>query len=188
MSYREDFEKAQSVLEDLLRQREEIEVRIAKQKRRVAALAELCDNVSEDQIAQLDLGGLTEACKTILRGSQKLWLTVAEIVTGLQEIGFPVNDYKSPMASVNTTIKRLVDGGEVAQYHSDTGDVVYMWIGPWSFPPEHPMTQARKADLCIPATAMAIRNSGVWVTTKYPAQNPGVLRRALERAKKEEEK
>jgi hypothetical protein len=135
----EELRKAHKELADLLLKREQTEIEIARQKRRVAAWAELCEqsDFAEPQIqnyaavrAGMDLGGLTDACRTALRGSRKEWMTTAEIQLALKELGFPLQDYKAPAASITTTVNRLVEGGEViASPRTTPGATEYKWLG-----------------------------------------------------------
>ncbi len=93
----EQLEKARKELADLIVKREQIEIEIAKQKRRVAAWSELCEQGEFAEVPlDLDLGGLTEACRTVLRSSRKEWMTTADIQRDLRELGFRLSDYKAP--------------------------------------------------------------------------------------------
>ena len=67
--YIDDLKQEITELVKLLQDRDDIEVQIARHKKRVAALAELCDE-SEfgDQPLDLDHGGLTDVCRTAMRG------------------------------------------------------------------------------------------------------------------------
>jgi hypothetical protein len=130
--YKQDLNQAKAKLITLIQARENIENDIARQKRKVAALAELC-NESEfsEAIADLDLGGLSEACTTVLRGTRKDWLNISEIQTALKELGFPIHTYKAASASIATTVNRLVDDGVVvSDKRLGTGATEYKWIGP----------------------------------------------------------
>jgi len=129
--YRKDFDEAKQRLGDLLKQREELETTIAKQKRRVAALAQLCeDNEGIAVDVDLDLGGLTDACRTVLRASRKDWMTAGEIATALEEIGFPIRRYKAVAATLNTTLLRLVETNGVQELRITGGSKVYKWAAP----------------------------------------------------------
>jgi len=56
----------------LFKEREELEIRIAKKQRRVAALATLVDDSeASDSILGLDLYGLTNAIRTALRAASR---------------------------------------------------------------------------------------------------------------------
>lgn len=120
----------QEKLANLLAERERLEIEIAKTKRRIAAWAELCSDSDLESPIDLDLGGLTEACTTVLRGTRKDWLNTAEIQTALKELGFPIHTYKAPSASIATTVNRLVDDGVVvSDKRLGSGAIEYKWVG-----------------------------------------------------------
>jgi cell division protein ZapA (FtsZ GTPase activity inhibitor) len=126
---KEELRKEQEKLTQMFRDKEELEVSIAKAKRRVAAWAELCDDTETGElVSELDLGGLTEACRTVLRSARKEWMTVADIQRDLKELGFPLGSYKAPAASVMTTVNRMHEAGEVAvNRRSSPGATEYKW-------------------------------------------------------------
>ena len=136
MTPQEQLAKEEKELQRLLHVREEIEIAIAKTKRRIAAWAELCDDTETGElVVELNLGGLTEACRTVLRSSRKTWLTISEIQEGLRELRFPLCDYKAPTASITTTVNRLVEAGEVVvDKRPQAGANEYKWVGPAEYP------------------------------------------------------
>ncbi len=129
--YRTDFTVEEVKLIELLKEQEELEVKVARQKKRMAALAELCDDSDlADQVLDLNLGGLTDVCRTVMRASRKEWMTVAEIQQAIKEIGFPLHKYKAPAASITTTVNRLAESGEIAvDRRSTPGATEYKWVG-----------------------------------------------------------
>lgn len=126
--YRRDLQEAQKELARLVDESEKIETQIARTKRRIALLAELS---GEDATApDLDLGGLTDACETALRASRKEWMNTTEIMSALKELGFPIANYKAPMASITTTVNRMVESGEVVSSpRTNPGATEYKWVG-----------------------------------------------------------
>lgn len=136
-THQEELLKAREELAALLRKKEEIEITIARQKRKVAAWSELCD---ESEIGDgatealeslgLDLGGLSDACRTAMRASRKEWMTITEIQETLKELGFPLDKYKAPTASITTTVNRLADAKEVVVEKRPGGASEYRWVGP----------------------------------------------------------
>lgn len=138
MSYETKAERAvrqaREGLAGLFKQREEIDVRIAKQQRRLAALVALIDDCEEtDQIVELNLGGLTDAIRTALRTAGPRGLTPGETTARLKQLYFPVSGYKNFAASLGTVLKRLVESGEVRKAIHDVYDgrdqSVYAWAG-----------------------------------------------------------
>jgi hypothetical protein len=127
---RKGLELAVEELKRLHVEREHIEVEIARQQRKVAAWAELCDDSTYADPFDLGLGGLTEACTTVLRGARKEWMNTTEIMSGLRELGFALEKYKAPMASITTTVNRMVDSGEVVSTpRTNPGATEYKWVG-----------------------------------------------------------
>ena len=128
-NYRDDLKRERETLGRLLRQREETEIKVARTKKRIAALAELCDESEfAEQVLDLDLGGLTDVCKTVLRASRKGWMTIPEIQEAIKELGFPLSEYKAPTASITTTLNRMVGETVVVDKRSGGGSE-YKWVG-----------------------------------------------------------
>jgi hypothetical protein len=133
--HRKDLQKARETLATLLRKREEIEISIAKQRRKVAAWSELCEESEFSEahytLADLDgkmhLGGWSAACRTALRSAFDKWMTVSEIQERLRELGFPLDKYKAPAASITTTVNRLVEAGEVESRDTIMRGHEYRW-------------------------------------------------------------
>ena len=126
--------EAREELARLFKEREELDIRIAKQQRRLGALATLVDDSEEtDQILELNLGGLTEAIRTALRAAGSRGLTPGEVTTRLIQLYFPVDEYKNFRASLTTVLKRLVASGEVRTAIHDVqvgrDQSVYQWVG-----------------------------------------------------------
>jgi len=168
--YQEDLRLARATLTALLAARENIEKDIARQKRKIAALAELC-NEGEfiDMSVDLDLGGLTVACITVLRASRKEWLNTTEIQTALKELGFPIHTYKAPNASIATTVNRLVeDGVVVADKRLGAGAIEYKWVG--RVPADHPVRKLGEGAR-YPRHG-AINTIGDWMALNEPAAGP----------------
>lgn len=129
--YAVDLGQAMEALSRMLEQQEELEIQIARTKRKIALLSQLCEETDTlAPIPDLDLGGLTEACATVLRASRKEWMNTTEIKNGLQELGFSLEKYKAPMASITTTVNRMVNAGDVVQSsNTNPGAVEYKWLG-----------------------------------------------------------
>jgi hypothetical protein len=135
--YRTDAEKAlergREELIRLFKERENLEIRIAKQQRRLAALVVLADDSEvADNLLELDLHGLTNAIRTALKSASPHGLTPNEIRTRLGELYFPVNEYTNFRASLHNVLKRLVAAKEVRiaihDVHEGRDESVYQWI------------------------------------------------------------
>jgi hypothetical protein len=123
---RNDLERARQRLDELLAEHESVEVEIAREKRRIAALTQL---VEGDAPETDDLGGLSEACRSAFRASRKEWLGLADVRNGLRELRFPVNRYKSLAAMVVVTVNRMVEAGEVQLIRTKEGRKAFKWLG-----------------------------------------------------------
>ena len=133
MNPKTELEKEQRELKRLLDVQEATEVAIAKTKRRIAAWIELLDDTETGELVSeidLALGGLTDVCRTAMRASRKEWMTTYEIQRAIKELGFPLDKYKAPAASILTTVNRLVESGEVViDKRPQPGASEYKWVG-----------------------------------------------------------
>lgn len=132
--YKTELETAREELADMFREKEELETRIARQQRKVAALAILSDESEDtDDLFALGLGGLTSACRSVFRASTTKFLTPVEIRDRLRQLQFPIHEYKNILASIHNTLKRLEAKGEVRvkirDVREEHDESVYQWIG-----------------------------------------------------------
>src|SRR5947209_4754478 len=105
--------EARKDLEQMYVELDELQVRIAKQKRVIAALTELA-NVDDDSAPPEGLvKGITDACKTAVRGADGKALYPSEVRDRIKALGFP--EQKNLLASVHTVLKRLAEAGEVME-------------------------------------------------------------------------
>lgn len=131
-----DLQHARTLLRDLMERREELEVQIAKQRQRVAALATDHDpkGGADEMTLELNIDGLTNACRSALRAAGPRGLTPAELRNSLRELRFPIQNYENGLAAVHTVLKRLESYKEVRvgirDVHNGRDDSVYQWIGP----------------------------------------------------------
>jgi hypothetical protein len=124
--YRNDLERTRRRLDDLLAKHESLEVEIAREKRRIGALAQLQEG---DAAGTDDLGGLSEACRSAFRASTKEWLAMGDIRNALRDLRFPVKRYQSFSATIALTIYRMVTVGEVQLTRTPEGRKAYKWLG-----------------------------------------------------------
>ena len=123
------------MLADLLRQREQLATKIAKQLTRVAALAALSDEGEEvGEMMENELGGLTNACRTAFRAAGNRGLMPTEVRTTLEQLRFPTRTHKNILASIHTVIRRLTEAGEIRRaihdVHDEQDKSVYQWALP----------------------------------------------------------
>jgi hypothetical protein len=108
-----ELEKAKEDLEQMHVEMDELEVRIAKQKRIIAALIELAE-VAEDSRPPIGLvEGITSACKTAVLGAGSKTIYPSEVRDRIKALGFP--EQKNLLASVHTVLKRLAEAGEIKE-------------------------------------------------------------------------
>jgi hypothetical protein len=129
-TYKADFKEAINDLCHMTEERERLETKIAKQKKRVAALHELMQ-IEESSAAILGLvEGISDACRVVLRAAEKP-LHPTEIRDRIQALGFP--SQSNLLASVHTTVRRMKESGEVAEnmLPLDSGGTgaFYVWQG-----------------------------------------------------------
>jgi len=127
------LEAATSALNQFLVQREELEARIARQKRKVAALRELVKEEDEDVSSSARLvDGVTDACRTVLRAANKPLLPI-EVRDGVERLGLPPQ--ANLLASVYTVLRRLEQANEVvADFNAcrnpgGSSVKAYRWVG-----------------------------------------------------------
>src|SRR5690349_11915960 len=106
-------------------EREQLETRIAKQKRRVAALCELVQTDSRASAINGLVEGITDACRIVLRAAEAP-MTAADIRDKVQSLGLPPQI--NLLASVHTTLRRMKDAGEIAESLMGS-DRFYVWQG-----------------------------------------------------------
>src|SRR5438128_10459160 len=133
--YENDLNQERDVLADLLRQREQLATKIAKQLTRVAALAALSDEGEEvGEMMENELGGLTNACRTAFRAAGNRGLMPTEVRTTLEQLRFPTRTHKNILASIHTVIRRLTEAGEIRRaihdVHDEQDKSVYQWALP----------------------------------------------------------
>src|SRR5437879_10259205 len=97
---RADLGNARDVLRDLLERTGQLEVQIARQRRKVAALAVLGEQSGkgDDVTTELRLDGLTSACRSALRAAGRRRLTPIELRASLRQLNFPIDGYQNSLA------------------------------------------------------------------------------------------
>ena len=126
--YAADLKEALRQLLLMASEREQLETKIAKQKKRVAALYELVQTDEGSAAISGLVEGMTDACRVVFRAAEKPLLP-AEVRDRVQALGLPPQ--ANLLASVHTTIKRMKEAGElkeVAQALESGGSgVAYVW-------------------------------------------------------------
>jgi hypothetical protein len=131
-NYKADAEQAQKNLQDMLSQKDELEIRIARQQRRLAALITLAENSDEETVnIDLRIGGLTESVISVLKSILPEFATPSQITIKLEQIQFPVADYKNFRGTLHTVLLRLHKSGKIIKvpYPAKEGEFMYQWTG-----------------------------------------------------------
>lgn len=126
--YTSDFVAALAELARMEEERNILDTKIAKQKKRVAALHELA-NSEDDAPAPTGLvEGLTDACRIVFRAAEKPLLPI-EVRDRVQALGLPPQN--NLLASVHTVIRRLKESREIVEeFHLQPGGsapATYRW-------------------------------------------------------------
>jgi hypothetical protein len=124
-NYVDDLKQALRDLVQMASEREQLETKIAKQKKRVAALYELVQTDSNASAIAGLVDGITDACRVVLRAAEAP-LTAAQIRDRVQALGLPPQS--NLLASVHTTLRRMKDAGEIAEHENAIG-AFYVWQG-----------------------------------------------------------
>lgn len=143
-SYKEDLKKTaestEAKLAKLLSERNShaqeiarLDKEIARTKKYLLGTFQMLQGTSKVQLpanlaktlAERDQSGLKEVCLEILKAAYEA-LTVAEVIKELRDRGFPVDEYKKPIAVIKITLNRLVDSGEAITTIKD-GKPAYEW-------------------------------------------------------------
>ncbi len=125
-NYSTDLKQA---LRDLLRmssERAQLETKIAKQKKRVAALYELVQADEDGPALSGLVEGISDACRVVLRAAEKP-MSPAEVRDAVQGLGLPPQT--NLLASVHTTLRRMKDAGELKEIIHGAG-TAYQWLDP----------------------------------------------------------
>ena len=113
-------------LHSLLLREEAIKVDIAKTKREIAALFYLVNGDEEayEENLNLNVGGLTDAVRMILRASGDQGIAPTAIRDALKALGFSIGEYRNILASIYTVLGRLIESGEVKRSKDKS---LYFW-------------------------------------------------------------
>jgi hypothetical protein len=128
-NYKADLEDAIHQLILMASEREELEIKIAKQKKRVAALHELVQTDEGSAALTGLVEGITDACRVVFRAAERP-LFPAEVRDRVQALGLPPQD--NLLASIHTTIRRMKEAGEIKEIskvvQSGGMGAAYMWV------------------------------------------------------------
>ena len=124
--YKTDLIEALRDLDSMVADEQELAVRIARQKKKVAALTELANDEEEVEGPTGLVDGITDACRTVLMAAEKP-LTPAEVRDRIEALGLPPQ--KNLLASVHTILRRFAKADDAHVNEIRTGDTVeYRWV------------------------------------------------------------
>jgi hypothetical protein len=66
--------------------------------------------------SEMVAGGMTDCVRAILKKAAEP-LTASEIRESLESVGFDMNSYSNPLATIHTVLRRLTESGEVETTH-----------------------------------------------------------------------
>jgi hypothetical protein len=108
--HKAELKVEQAKLDGMLADLESLQIKIAKQKRVVAALTELAES-SEDSDPPTGLvSGITDAVRTVFWSAEKS-IGPTEIANRVKALGVPPQ--MNILASVHTIVRRLREAGEI---------------------------------------------------------------------------
>lgn len=136
-SYRAALDAALREYETLLRQKADLDARLAQVGESVGTLTRLCGYTPT--VAY----GLTEACKTSLRCAAAP-MTPLEVRDRLKATGFDIDRYSNPLAAIHTVLRRLTESGEVRRRASRSKGVTYEFRVPEARAITHPAHQPKR--------------------------------------------
>ena len=138
-SYRAALDAALREYETLLRQKADVDARLAQVAESVGTLTRLCG------FAPTVAYGLTDACKTSLRCAG-VPMTPLEVRDRMKSTGFDIDRYSNPLAAIHTVLRRLTESGEVRRRPATRSKgVTYEFRAPEPRPITHPAPQAKKS-------------------------------------------
>jgi hypothetical protein len=119
------LESMRTELEKAVEEREEIDQRIAQLKQGILSIAPLAKEIATDELTiAIQSAGMTEAVRDILRAVYPKRLSPVEIKDQLKARGQDLTQHSNVMASVHSTLKRMLDNEEIRT--NDEG-LTYGW-------------------------------------------------------------
>jgi hypothetical protein len=119
-------------LSDLVQKKETLEDRLQEVIERIATVREAAWSMRElsgidpekeyPHLFSFDAApdvGFTDAIREVFRANLSIVLTPVGVRNKLKERGFPLQNYKNPLASIHTILKRLEKQGELTGWQDD---------------------------------------------------------------------
>lgn len=122
--YRRALDAAVREYEAALAEHATLEQRLAQLQQTIGTLSKLCGLVPTVS------WGLTDACRLVLRSADAP-LTAVQVRDRLSAIGFDLDRYANPLASIHVVLKRLAEAGEARSRRADADrSVAYERLAP----------------------------------------------------------
>lgn len=120
-------------LNELIKERHELDAEILKLYRRLRSVTEQMSRTNDGtgglagRSSNPESLGVTEAVRRALQ-HYPMWLSPVSIRNLLPTIGFDFSRYKHPLTSIHSVLRRLVTAGEVIRITNPSGfGTAYMW-------------------------------------------------------------
>jgi hypothetical protein len=114
--------EARENLERLLRERQQLDVQIAKWEQAVAALKSVAEPDDDEAPTRF-----TDVVRAVLRGAlEKGPQSPTQIREGMLSMGFDLTKYAQPLATIHVVLKRLVKSTEAMEI-GDSDSKRYWW-------------------------------------------------------------
>ena len=125
--YRRALDAAVREYERAMAERATLDSRIAQLQQTIGTLTRLCGFTPTVPF------GLTDACRMVLRNAGTP-LTPTAVRDRLEAVGVDLGRYANPLAAIHTTLKRLVEAGEI---HAEDADETSRTVYQSFLPPFH---------------------------------------------------
>jgi ABC-type transporter Mla subunit MlaD len=117
--FKQTLETARRTRDELAQKRTAIDRELMQQSRVIAAVSELLGETIDSDI------GITEATLMVIRAASEP-MTPTQVRDELRKIGYDIDSFSNPMASLHQVLKRLEDKGEIWSEKTQDGKRKYV--------------------------------------------------------------
>lgn len=117
--FKQTLETARRTRDELIQKRAAIDRELMQQSRVIAAISEFLGESIDSDI------GITEATLMVVRAADTP-MTPLEVREGLRKIGYDIDSFSNPMASLHQVLKRLEEKGEIWSEKAQDGKKTYI--------------------------------------------------------------
>lgn len=124
--FREARDAAQVGLEDRLKEQSNVSIRLSELETEIEAFRNSLEGLNAvlGESSTKQTIGISDAIRAFLKEKAPSYYSPVNLRNRLKESGFPMEDYKQPLAVIHTTLKRLEAQGDIESYISN-GRPVY---------------------------------------------------------------